>query len=262
MTMIQRRVRLLSVACAVSVFAIPAAATHAEAQTTSVDPEALRILGRMTDYVGSLKRFSVHTENMLEEVLESEQKIQYDFSARATIERPDKLRAERAGDLLSQVIVYDGKTLSIHDRLRGYYATESAPDNLDDLLHFARDDLGLVPPTGDIVYTNAFELLAGSVSSAIVVGKSIIGGVRCDHLAFRNPVVDWQIWIADGARPLPYKYVLTTRNDPALPQYIVLMSDWNVAPEVSGDLFRFSPPKGAKKTNFISRKDAGHAAGR
>ena len=87
------------------------------------------------------------------------------------------------------------------------------------------------------------------------MGKSMVGGVRCDHLAFRNPVVDWQIWIADGDKPLPHKYVLTTKDDPAQPEYIVLMSNWNDA------LFNFSAPKGAKKIDFI-RIDAGHTSSR
>jgi hypothetical protein len=41
--------------------------------------------------------------------------------------------------------------------------------------------------------------------------------------------VDWQIWIADSGKPLPRKYVITTKDDPAQPQYMVLMSNWNVA---------------------------------
>ena len=76
------------------------------------------------------------------------------------------------------------------------------------------------------------------------------------HLAFRGPVVDWQIWIADGDKPLPRKYVITTRGDPAQPQYMVLMSNWNVAPKVSDAMFRFTPPQGAKKTDFL-RLDTG-----
>ncbi len=88
----------------------------------------------------------------------------------------------------------------------------------------------------------------------------MIGDVRCDHLAFRSAVVDWQIWIADGDRPLPHKYVLTTRNDPEKPQFIVLMSNWNVTSKMSDTLFSFSVPKGSKKIDFI-RIDTGSKFG-
>lgn len=229
--------------------------TQARAEGSMVDPEATRLLKRMTDYLGGLDRFSVDTDNMLEDVLVSGQKIQYDFTAGVQIQRPDRLRAERTGDLFQQIIVYDGSTLSIHNPQDGYYAQAAAPDNIDDLLHFARDTLDIVPPIGDVVFTNAFDLLTASVTEGYVVGKSMVGGVKCDHLAFRTPVVDWQIWIADGDQPLPYKYVLTTMDDPAQPQYLVMMSNWNVAPKFNDAIFQFAEPRDAKEIEFL-RLDA------
>ncbi|MEJ2086552.1 MAG: DUF2092 domain-containing protein, partial [Acidobacteriota bacterium] len=113
----------------------------------------------------------------------------------------------------------------------------------------------------DMVFTNAYELLMAPVTSGGVVGKSIVGGVRCDHLAFRTPLVDWQIWIADGDEPLPYKYVLTTMDDPALPQYLVLMSDWNVDPKFDETLFEISAPEGAQEIDFL-RIDADPSSAR
>jgi hypothetical protein len=226
------------------------------AQGSTIEPEATRLLKRMTDYMGGLERFSVDTDNMLEEVLMTGQKIQYDFTASVKVERPDRLRAERTGDLDQQLIVYDGESLTIFDPREKYFATAEAPHNIDDLLHFARDTLDLVPPTGDLVYSNAFELLTAGLTEGFVVGKSMVDGVRCDHLAFRTPLVDWQIWIADGDRPLPHKYVLTTMDDPAHPQYLVLMRNWNVSPRFDEADFGFTAPAGAQQIEFM-RMDAG-----
>jgi hypothetical protein len=259
--MFAARVRGIGAARATLVLSVALIApTGVRAQTTEIEPAAVEFLRKMTDYIGSLDRFGLETENILEEVLVSGQKIQHEFTASVLIERPNKLRVERAGDLLDQLVIYDGTSLGIHDRTRGYYAVTNAPDDLDGLLHFARDTLDLVPPSGDLVYTNAFELLTGSLISGSVVGKSVVDGVRCDHLAFRNPVVDWQIWIAEGDEPLPRKYVLTTRQDPAHPQYVVLMCDWNPAPEPDKASFTFTAPRDAEKVEFI-RMDSGHTAG-
>lgn len=238
-----------------------AVAPEARAQTTAVDPAATQILRRMTDYLGGLQQFSLDTQNTFESVFESGQKIQFDVSASVVIQRPNKLRAERKGDLVSQVVYYDGKTLTIYNPADNYYAVAAAPDNIDDTLHFARDALDIVPPSGDLIYRNAFDLLTAQLASGVVVGKSMIGGVRCDHLAFSGPVVDWQIWIADGDKPLPRKYVIVTKADPAQPEYMVLMSNWNVAPNLNDALFHFSPPQGAKKTDFL-RLDAGPTSAR
>jgi hypothetical protein len=47
------------------------------------------------------------------------------------------------------------------------------------------------------------------------------------------------------------KYVLTTMDDPSYPQYLVLMENWDTAPEVDDTLFTFTPPEGAKQTEFL-----------
>jgi hypothetical protein len=256
------RLRMITVSCVLGALAL-ALTVPAEirAETPDVDPAATKLLKRMTDYLGSLEQFSLDTNNTLEEVLETGQKIQYDFSTSVLIERPNRLRATRKGELVDQVLVYDGENLAIHDRGQNYYAVVKAPNNIDDLLHFARESLDLVPPSGDLVFTNSFELLTTPVTSGMVVGKSIIGGVKCDHLAFSGPVVDWQIWIADNGKPLPQKYVITTKDDPAQPQYMVVMNRWNVAPRIKGGMFDFEAPEDAEQVEFLLL-DTGHTSSR
>ncbi len=221
-----------------------------------IDPDALQVLKGMTDYMGSLKTFSMHTENTYEDVLETGQKIQFGFSSSVVAQRPDKLRTKRWDGQSKRLFVYDGETLAMYDKGHDLYATVSAPDNIDDMLFFARDSLDLVPPTGDMMFSNAFELLTASITSGFVVGKAVIDGVSCDHLAFTTPVVDWQVWISDGDTPLPYKYVLTTRDDPAQPQFVTVISDWNTDPKIDDGTFEFEPPATAIEIDIV-RHDAG-----
>jgi hypothetical protein len=217
----------------------------------AIDPDALQILKQMTDYLGNSQRFSMHTENTFEDVLATGQKIQFHYSSDIVGQRPDKLRAERSDGDVSHIFVYDGETLSMYLGEQDFYANIEVPDNLDDFLHFARDALDLVPPAGDMVFSNAFELLTAGMTSGFVVGKAVIGGVSCDHIAFTTPVVDWQVWVADGDKPLPYKYVLTTRDDPAQPQSVTLISDWNTDPKIEDGLFELKPPPTATEIEFI-----------
>jgi len=226
----------------------------------NADADALKILKNMTEYIGGLESFSVHTVNTFEEVLDSGQKIQVDFSSSVVVQRPDKLRAERADAYESQVVVYDGNRISVYEGTHDIYASVTAPDNLDDMLHFARDSLDLVPPAGDLVFSEAYELLTTGLTSGVVVGKAVIGGIPCTQLAFTNPLVDFQIWVANGDKPLPVKYVLTTMDDPAHPQYIALMSDWNTDPMIADELFTIKIPQTATMTEFVFI-DADVAAG-
>jgi hypothetical protein len=217
----------------------------------AVDPAATQILKRMTDYLDSLKQFSVHTQNTVEDLLESGQRIDVDVSANVTVSRPNKLRAEREGELLDQVFYYDGKTLTLHNPTDKVYGSEPAPATIEEMLHYASDSLGLIIPAADLVYQNAYPLLMQGVTSATVVGKTVIKGVVCDHLAFRRPDVDFQVWVADGARPLPCKYVVTDKSTPALISISTVASDWNVAPAAADASFTFVPSEGDMAITFL-----------
>ena len=54
------------------------------------------------------------------------------------------------------------------------------------------------------------------LTSAFNVGTATIDGVATDHWAFRSADFDWEIWIEQGDRPVPRKYVLIDRTDPTL----------------------------------------------
>jgi hypothetical protein len=225
--------------------------TEVRAKAPAVDPAATQILKRMTDYIGSLKQFSVHTETTLEDVLDSGHRVDLGVSANVIISRPNKLHAERRGDLIDQFFYYDGKTLTLYNPSDKVYATEPAPGTIEEMLDFARESLGLTVPVADLVYRNAFSLLMQDVTIAMVVGKAVIGGVKCDHLLFSRPGVDFQVWVADSGQPLPYKYVVTDTGNPGRLSISTVMSDWNVAPAAADARFTFVPSQGSKAITFI-----------
>ena len=96
-----------------------------------------------------------------------------------------------------------------------------------------------------------FTLLMQDVTFAVIVGKAVIGGVKCDHLLFSRPGVDFQLWVADSGQPLPYKYVVTDTGVTSRLSITTVMSDWNAAPTVADAQFTFVPPQGAKLIAFM-----------
>jgi hypothetical protein len=221
------------------------------AQKPAVDPAATQILKRMTDYLGGLPQFSVKTQNTIEDQLGSGHRVDFDISASLTVSRPNKLRAERKGDLIDQRFFYDGKTLTLYNPSDKVYGTQPAPGTIEGMLGFARGSLGIAMPAGDLVYRDAYPLLMQDVTLAVLVGKAVIGGVKCDHLLFSRPGVDFQVWVAADGQPLPRKYVVTDTGTPALLSFITVMSDWNTAPGAADAWFTFVPPQGAKAISFM-----------
>ena len=250
-TLRKRLTAALSQCC--TIVAVAGFSLAAQAQPAGIAPEAQRLLKASTGFLASQQQFSVDTRNTLEVVLKSGQKIEFNHTARQSVRRPNKLRAERTGDLVNQVFIYDGKSLTLHNPRDKAYAQVAAPDTLEGMLDFARTKLDIVAPAGDMIYKNAYEILMDGVTDGFVVGKAVIEGVRCDHLAFRAPHVDWQVWIQEGAQPLPRKLVITTRDLDNAPQFAVTVTQWNLKPAFGAQTFAFSPPAGAKKVDFLPR---------
>jgi hypothetical protein len=247
----KRLTATLARCCVVAVVA--GFALAAQAQPAGIAPEAQRLLKASTDFLAKQKQFSAETRNTLEVVLKSGQKIEFNHMARMSAQRPNKLRAERTGDLVNQVFVYDGKSLTLFNPQEKVFAQVAAPDTLEAMLELARTKYDIVAPAGDLLNKNAYDILMDGVTDGFVVGKAVIEGVRCDHLAFRAPHVDLQVWIQEGAQPLPRRLVITTRDLPNAPQFGVTVTKWNLKPTFNAQTFAFTPPAGAKRVDFLPR---------
>ena len=222
-----------------------------------MDPAAVEKLKRMTEFLDGLQQFSVHTQSIIEELHVSGHRVDNDLAASVTVKRPNKLRAVRTGEFMNQRFFYDGKTLTLYSPTEKVYATEPAPDTVEGMIDFARETVGILLPAADLLYRNAYPLLMQDVTLAAVVGKTVLDGVKCDHLLFSHPDVDFQIWIAEGSQPCPRKYVVTETDTPALLSITTFLSDWNTAPAVDDAQFEFVPPKDADAIRFLPRQATG-----
>lgn len=242
----------LPAALAAASCAVALVAGAAYAQPAGIDPQAVAILKKSMDYLAGLKAFSLDAQNTIEATLTSGQKLQFDSTSTLTLERPNKLVARRGkGDVVNQAYYYDGKTLTLSNPDQKVYATVAAPATIEPMLDFARDQLDVVAPAADLLYRDAYAMLMQDTTAGFVVGKALVAGVRCTQLAFRKADLDWQIWIEDGARPLPRKYVITSAKVAGTPDFTVVMTRWDVAPKIAEGTFAFTPPKGAKRVDFL-----------
>jgi hypothetical protein len=155
------------------------------------------------------------------------------------------------------VFYYDGKSLSLFNPNEKYFATVAAPGSIEEMMDFAREQLDIIAPAGDLLYKNAFDILMEDVTTGFVVGKGYVDGVPCSHLAFRAPHVDWQIWVQEGSQPLPRKLVITSVDMDGEPEFSVVMTKWDLVPKLSEELFAFTPPKDAKEIGFLTLESRG-----
>jgi hypothetical protein len=223
----------------------------ASAQPAGVDAKADKLLRAMTTYMAGLQRFSVKTENSLEAVTTEGQKIQFVAPATLSFQRPDKLVARRHGDVADQRFIYDGKSLTLFNPGSGYYSTVPAPATLDAMLEFAQTKLDVVAPGSDLIDTRAYDKLMQDVKTGTYIGLEVVGGQRCHHLAYQGAEVDWQLWVREGERPLPCRYVITSKNIVGAPQFTMQVVSADTQPKIAPGSFRFVPPAGAKAVEFL-----------
>jgi hypothetical protein len=115
-------------------------------------------------------------------------------------------------------------------------------------------DIGVEMPLIDMLYYGTAGTLADYVTGGVLVGQSFIDGIPVDHLAFRQPNIDWQLWVDQGEQPLPRKLVITTRYEVGDPQFQAALS-WDLEPTFTDSTFSFVPPEGAVKIPFVDPAD-------
>ena len=218
----------------------------------AIDAKADKVLRQMGDYLNTLEQFSTHLENSIDILMETGQKVQLGRSVDVSIKRPNLLRVDINGDVLSQQLFYDGKNITLYGKKVNYYATAKAPATIESAMDFAEQSFGLVAPAADLIYRNSYDILTKDIYSGGYVGLSTVSGVECHHLAFRSEETDWQIWIENSKTPLPRKFVITSKWIAGAPQFTALLSDWNVSSKHQDNLFTFVEPPGAVKIDFLS----------
>ena len=193
----------------------------------------------------SLDRYALSAQITRDEVLPFGYKLQNNESARLWVERPNRLRLEVAGDMKNRTYVYDGKQLNMFVPDLNVYSTTAAPATLGELVDKLLD-VGIEMPLIDMLYHGYGGNLTEDVRVGLVVGDSQVDGVATDHLAFRQPDVDWQLWVEKGPQALPRKLLITTRYAVGDPQYQAIMR-WDLKPSIDAKAFTFVPPSGATK---------------
>jgi hypothetical protein len=225
-----------------------ATSANTEVSAQVISPDAQAVVDRMTAYLRTLKSYSIDSNSTRDEVVAFGYKVQHNEHSMVTVQLPNKLRAEMSGDLRDRTVVYDGTKIAIYSPDDDVYARSTAPDSVHKLIGNLLD-AGVEMPMVDVLYQTGTGTLTEAVRGGVLVGDSQIDGSDCDHLAFRQATIDWQLWVEKGAKAVPRKIVITTRYEVGDPQYQSTLR-WNLNPKIDASTFTFTPPKDAKEIPF------------
>ena len=208
-----------------------------------VTPDARAALDRMKVYLNGLDSFTIDAQASRDELLAYGYKLQNNEWARMTVQRPNRMRVDVDGDIKKRSYYYDGSTLTMFAPDENVYSRVPAPGTIRevvDQLHMR----GVEMPLIDILGQAYQGTLLQDVRVGLKVQDTMVDGVAAEHLAFRQPLIDWQIWVAKNGAPK--KILITTRYALGDPQYEVEL-DWNENPRPPASTFTFQPPEGARE---------------
>lgn len=229
----------------------PAVESNTVESPPVIEPKAMEALQKMGGFLRTLKAYEVSFKVSKDEVLDSGQKVMVDGTSELTVQTPNRLHYSTKIDEAHRDLqfFYDGKAFTIYGNTNKLYASVAAPATIRELLDVAEERYDIDLPFRDLFSWGTDRADVAAIQSAIYIGPTKINEVPCDHYAFRNVDVDWQVWMEQGKTPLPRKLVITTKDEEGHPQYVSNMN-WNLSPKINSKLFTFVPPKDAHKIEF------------
>lgn len=229
----------------------PTALPASSAEPTASQVEAAAILKAMSEHLGAMGQFSVTARLGYEVLQPSGQKIEFGETRRITLARPDRLRVDEvASDGERNLVLFDGKQLTVFSADADVYAQAPQPAAIDDALIYFVRDLRMRMPLAQLLSTHVGTDLPAMARQIDYVEETEILGKAAHHIAGRTDDVDFQFWIATGDQPLLLRAVLTYREESGQPRFWTDFTDWNLKPKVTDQVFSLDIPRGAQRIPF------------
>ena len=221
-------------------------------QASAIDPNALSMLKRMSTALSGAKAFTFRSNTIFEVPAITGQFVTLFSVGEVALKRPSLLRAHLGGDAPAFDFTYDGTSVSALAPQTKVFSRAKAPATIDGMLAGLRQETGIRFPSAPLLYSDPYAILSRNLLSAVVIGPTSVNGIACDHLAFRSPGVNWEIWIDAGPDALPRRLAVTFTDRPNFPRSLIEFSRWNLHPWLCNSSFLFHKPEGVREIPFAA----------
>ena len=256
-----------AVACrsiAVAAVVLLGASIVSTARAAKIDPEAEKLVQKVSDYYAGLKAFrsvlasSMKISSAEAPAIDKEMKLTYDIA----VDRPKRLSAVLKAGSLGATVVSDGKQLFTYSPETGKYSVQDAPATVDDILKTpTMQQLNLMKTLtffGALVSPKPYEAFMEGVESATLAGTEEIDGVKCQRVKLEQEAMPWEMWVEMGDKPIVKRIApdlsSLVKGNPRVPEDIKLdvvinFTGFNPELKPTEDDFKFTPPADAKQSD-------------
>ncbi|MCH4822944.1 DUF2092 domain-containing protein [Gramella lutea] len=224
-----------------------------QAEKTSLDTMAVKILDRMADFIGGLESVSF-TANISQDVEQNRYGLVKEFSKdEVFMIGPDKMHVHSNGTDGHKGYWYNGESLVYYSFKENNYSVVDAPSDIVTMMDSINYAFEIEFPAADIFYPDFVDTIIVNFDHIEYLGNKNVNGVDCFQIMAVNENTNFQIWITNDGFFLPERFVIIHKDDD-FKQYQVNFTNWDINPILPTEMFSFEPPPGAKNIAIMTTK--------
>jgi hypothetical protein len=219
---------------------------------TQLDAKTDAILAAMSDKLATAKSLRVTFTRKSSPGFHAGVNIAESSSGVIVVQRPDRLVATMNTNAGKRTVgLADGK-VTLVDHTAGTHAGVKASGDIDRTLRSIEENYGIMLPVAELLVNHPRAFLLDGVKTARCLGAENIAGVSCDHLAFTQDGLSWDLWVAVGDK-LPRRMHVTYPNgEGGAPLTMTAdISKWELGVPLSAADLALSIPAGSRAIEMI-----------
>jgi hypothetical protein len=207
------------------------------------------LLKEMSKNLSALQTFSYTVDERRQVPGEGGAMKERKATRHVTIRRPNGIAFTGKGDGGETAGWYDGKTLTLLSHRDKVWARGPMPPTIDEALDFMSGEYDMQMPSADLLYSSPYDAFVTKDTTGGWVDTEKIGDRECEHLAYQQPTVDWEIWLTQDAS-LPCQLKVTYKESPERPSTTVTYHGIE-KPNVTDATFKANVPDGYERIKII-----------
>jgi hypothetical protein len=224
-------------------------------QTQRIDSTAVFLLHRSGETFQDIKSCSFTAITTYDVPNESLGLIKHAITDKVAIKFPDKMKVTSSGDKGNRGLWYNGKKINYYSLDNNTYAFNTAPGSVIETIDEVSKKFGIEFPAADFFYPTFLQDLLSEQGNLIFLGKTIVDGRECFHIAGSDKTKSYQFGIGNDDLFLPVKLVIIYTTDKDRPQYEALYKDWTINTDYPNSMFEFLTPPKATKVKLAPREN-------
>lgn len=215
-------------------------------EPSALSPEEL--LTRMTAFMASHNDFSFEAHVTYQSLQASGQTLHFDMIQRMAVSKPDRLFWETRNDDASvdRAWFSDGR-FAMFKQPDDIYGQIEVPTTIPEMIDVATNDYGIIVPFADLLAGGDRSVFLEDLQESDYVGLAWVEGDWSHHLALRNELVDFELWIKAEGDPIPLRLAITWKFEEGLPVNVARFREWDFSPAFDESQFQFEAPSGAEQ---------------